>query len=313
MTTRDNSYKYYIYSLIFVIFFSYVFAVGKFFFFKTDEQYFKPISYQIYTSYNEVFSQSSEIINLSSEMKEIFDRENFNLEKLVNGNFESLIIFSSLPEDFFELDLNNDKQELFIKVVTSILYVENKKVLNLRKQILEWWTENDGEIIDKIYWPEWLKNVSEDYMHNDKNIGNLLIKVDMVPTSMAVAQSIIESGWGNSRFTKEGNAIFGQYTYDQRAGMVPASRTDSDKHLIRKFSNLSESVESYIKNINTHSAYEKFREHRKSLRMNGEKLIGHNLVENLSNYSEKKNLYINDVKKIIEDYEFEKFDNILFN
>lgn len=313
MATNKISQKYYIYLLVVIISLSYLLVAGKYFFLKTQQQYFKPISYQIYSSENEVLTQPSEIINLCSEMKNIFDRESFDLEKLVSGSFENLIIFSSLPEDFFDLEFNNDKQELFLNVIASILYVENKKVLNLRKQILEWWTENDGEVIDKIYWPEWLKNVSEDYEHDDKNIGNLLIKVDMVPASMAIAQAILESGWGNSRFTKEGNAIFGQYTYDQKIGMIPNKRVDDEKHLIKKFSNLSESVESYIKNINTHLAYEKFREHRKSFRMNGEKLVGFKLVENLLNYSEKKNVYISDVKRIIVDNEFEKFDNISYN
>ena len=35
-----------------------------------------------------------------------------------------------------------------------------------------------------------------------------------------LAQAAIESGWGKSRFAKEYNALFGEYTYDQNQGVV---------------------------------------------------------------------------------------------
>ena len=36
-----------------------------------------------------------------------------------------------------------------------------------------------------------------------------LIRIDIIPTSIALAQAAKESGWGTSRFALEGNAIFG--------------------------------------------------------------------------------------------------------
>ena len=84
----------------------------------------------------------------------------------------------------------------------------------------------------------------------------------------------------------------------------------SKKYLIRKFSNISESTASYIKNLNTHSAYVKFREVRKKLRMNGERMDGGLLAEELINYSERKNLYIQDIKDMIKANDFQRFDDI---
>ena len=45
------------------------------------------------------------------------------------------------------------------------------------------------------------------------NLDALLIKADEIPVSLALAQAVIESGWGTSRFAYEGNALFGQYVW----------------------------------------------------------------------------------------------------
>ena len=55
-----------------------------------------------------------------------------------------------------------------------------------------------------------------------------MLKMDMIPVSIALAQAAKESGWGTSRFALEGNAIFGQWTWDGQ-GIAPLQR-DGDKN-----------------------------------------------------------------------------------
>ena len=45
-------------------------------------------------------------------------------------------------------------------------------------------------------------------------IDKLLLRVEIIPNSIVLAQAAIESGWGSSRFAQEYNALFGEYTYD---------------------------------------------------------------------------------------------------
>ena len=176
------------------------------------------------------------------------------------------------------------------------------------KKILDWWRESDGENFSRDFWPQWLFELSEKYESNDSNLGNLLIRVDVVPISLALAQAAIESGWGTSRYSREGNAIFGQYTFDKKNGLKPLRRDENDKFYIKKFANLSASVRSYLKNINTHQAYENFRERRKQLRMSGDNLSGYQLANFLSSYSERKQDYVNDIKEIMKSNNFLKYD-----
>ena len=51
-------------------------------------------------------------------------------------------------------------------------------------------------------------------------IDELLYRLDEIPAGLALGQAAYESGWGTSRFTDEGNALFGQWTYGGE-GMAP--------------------------------------------------------------------------------------------
>ena len=57
----------------------------------------------------------------------------------------------------------------------------------------------------------------------------------------------------------EGNAIFGQWTWDGQ-GIAPLKRDGDKNHKILKFPILRASVKAYKNNLNTHKSYSKFRE-----------------------------------------------------
>ena len=85
--------------------------------------------------------------------------------------------------------------------------------------------------------------------------------MDIIPTSIALAQAAKESGWGTSRFALEGNAIFGQWTWSGQ-GIAPLDRASNKNHKVLKFPILRASVKAYQNNLNTHKSYSKFREKR---------------------------------------------------
>ena len=247
-------------------------------------------------------------ISESSEMIEIFNKYQFSVDNLLNNQSANLVIFSSLPTDFMDIQPIIERKRLFINTLIPIIYSENLQILNDRKKILDWWRESDGENFSRDFWPQWLFELSEKYGSSDSNLGNLLMRVDIIPISLALAQSAIESGWGTSRYSREGNAVFGQYTFDESKGLKPKDRNENDEFFIKKFPNLSESVRSYLKNINTHLAYADFREERKNLRMSGENLSGYKLVNFLKDYSERRESYVKDVKEIMSSNNFQKYD-----
>ena len=249
-----------------------------------------------------------DFIGEANEMIDIFEKYNFSVESFLNDQASNLIIFSSWPNDFLSITSVNKRKKLFINTLLPIIFVENRKILEDRKRILDWWSQSGGEVVSREFWPNWLFELSEKYNYTESSLGNLLIKVDIVPLSLALSQAAIESGWGSSRYMNEGNAIFGQYTYDSKNGIKPKERANGQKFFVKRFSTLSESVRSYLKNINTHLAYEDFRQERRKLRMNGESLSGNVLADFLENYSERNQAYVDDLKLLIETNNFMKFD-----
>ena len=249
-------------------------------------------------------------ISQAREMIDIFKKYNFTIDSFIKDQSANLIIFSSLPKDFMDINSVSERKNLFINTLLPIAFIENLKILDDRKKILDWWSQSNGETYQREFWPNWLYDVSDKYDYEGSNIGELLMRVDIVPLSLALAQAAIESGWGTSRYLREGNALYGQYTFDKSLGLRPQDRDEDKNFYVRKFTNLSDSTRSYLKNINTHNAYVKFRQKRGTLRMNGDSLTGLSLVKFLDNYSERGSEYVADIKTIIETNNFMKFDKV---
>jgi len=84
-----------------------------------------------------------------------------------------------------------------------------------------------------------------------------------VPISIIIAMAGIESAWGTSRFAKEGNALFGVRTWslDTVPHMKALGNPDASWG-VKKYKTKCESIKDMIRILNTHPAYEKFREAR---------------------------------------------------
>src|SRR5210317_1879425 len=88
-------------------------------------------------------------------------------------------------------------------------------------------------------------------------------KEKRVPISIVIAMAGIESAWGKSRFAKEGNALFGVRTWDlENTSHMKALENLDAEWGVKKYTSKCESVKDMIRILNTHPAYDKFRELR---------------------------------------------------
>jgi Uncharacterized FlgJ-related protein len=146
---------------------------------------------------------------------------------------------------------------------------------------------------------EWLANIASLYNVEPINKKDLLIKINTIPPSLAIAQAAIESGWGTSRFTIKGNALYGQRTFDRKQRGLFPSEIKSQKFKVQKFKSLLDSTWAYTLTINSHRAYEKFRNARLNLSNTNKDYQGVNLSFYLDKYSEKGEVYTKLIKNII--------------
>ena len=75
------------------------------------------------------------------------------------------------------------------------------------------------------------------------------------------------------------------------------------------FANVSESVEAYFLNLNTHFAYAAFRLDRAQQRAQGTQPDGYRLIGQLLRYSQLGAQYINYVRNIIRENQLSDFDS----
>ena len=155
---------------------------------------------------------------------------------------------------------------------------------------------------------QWIRQKLLEYKVKKGNLKELLVRMDIIPTSIALAQAAKESGWGTSRFALEGNAIFGQWTWSGQ-GIAPLDRASNKNHKILKFPILRASVKAYQNNLNTHKSYQKFRQKRSNLR-DKKKIAGLELTETLNNYAQTGLEYTKILNQIIRQNRLTDFEPV---
>jgi len=135
----------------------------------------------------------------------------------------------------------------------------------------------------------------------------LLLRVDCLPASLVLAQAAIESGWGTSRFLREGNNLFGQWVTGETPGLVPTEASVADYRLAT-YDSVAYSVRSYLRNINSHRAYRQLRRSRADLRAAGVLLDSTILSAGLVRYSQRGEAYVEELLEIIRGNRLDRLD-----
>ena len=194
-----------------------------------------------------------------------------------------------------------------MQILLPLVVAENESIVKDRKYLLEILKQNQSEKNKK-----WINKKYKKYRVSQKNIDELIEKMDIIPVSIALAQAAKESGWGTSRFALEGNAIFGQWTWNG-VGIEPLEKVEGTKHKILKFPLLRASVKAYITNLNTHAGYKSFRQKRLELRNQNKSLSGLDLIHELDNYAQTGKEYTKILEKIINQNDLDEFENVMID
>ena len=259
-----------------------------------DKLKIKKKSYESETEYK---LDTQTVLNLFEDLE--YDLDHVRNKKLVKP-----IYFTKLPKDLEKIKSNIQKKETFLQILLPLVVAENEKIRNDKKNLLKILKENQSKKKTN-----WINKKYKEYRVSDKNIDELMTRMDIIPTSIALAQAAKESGWGTSRFALEGNAIFGQWTWNG-IGMAPLDKDKNENHKILKFPLLRASVKAYITNLNTHSGYKGFRKKRLELRSNNKSLSGLDLIHELENYAQTGKEYTKVLEKIIKQNDLDEFEDV---
>lgn len=235
---------------------------------------------------------------------------NFNLDTIRYGQPVPRYYVDQIPVDILDMPNIEERKNTFISVVLPLILSTNEKILSQRERLKSVMTGLEiGESLSEVD-KSWLKNLADRYREQPDNLEALLAKVDAVPVSLALAQAVEESGWGTSRFAREGNALFGQRVWSAGKGIVPKERAEGETYEVKAFNSLADSVDAYIHNLNAHPAYALFRSERLRRKPDaGNELTGYKLAETLIVYSERGEEYVEALKALIQSNRFDQFEN----
>ena len=247
----------------------------------------------------------SDVVRLNaSTIQQLFKDTSYNLEDVRKKKLVKPVSLSLLPKEMRMIENTKKRKELFIQIILPLVIDENNKIKMDRKKLFHVLNKRNNSKAEK----KWLQDKFKLYGVKSSDLSTLKIRMDEIPTSLAIAQAAKETGWGTSRFALEGNALFGQWTWTGE-GIKPAGADDNSTHKVMKFKILQASVKAYHRNLNTHSSYREFRRVRAELRQDEKELDSMMLSEYLDKYAETGKDYVRILQKIIRQNKLTDFDD----
>ena len=240
----------------------------------------------------------------ASTIYQLFKDTNYNLDDIRKNKLVRPVALTWLPSEIKQIENTKKRKSFFIQIVLPLILEENNNIKLDRMKLFSIINKNNNTNLEK----KWLNQKYKQYGIPSKDLSTLKIRLDEIPTSLAIAQAAKETGWGTSRFALEGNALFGQWTWSG-VGLKPKGAEKDEGHKVMKFNVLQASVRAYQRNLNTHSSYSEFRKARAKLRDQGNNLDSILLSEHLDKYAETGKKYVDIIQKIIEQNNLKDFDD----
>jgi Bax protein len=215
----------------------------------------------------------------------------------LDDNFVPLVIYNSVPN----LDTLNvaERKAAFINILLPSILLVKDQILSDRAIINSFIEKGDISKSDSTFLNLQLKT------YKVKSIEYLPERMIMPPVSIVLAQAALESGWGTSRFIKEGNNIFGMWSYSESHNRMAAAekRGGVRQIYVRTFPDIYSSILNFCQTLGRVRAYKEF---RKAMETEDDPYV---LVDHLIRYSERGTSYIETVKLVMRRNDFTKYDD----
>lgn len=213
------------------------------------------------------------------------------------------IVNSALP-DFAAIHDVNEKKQQFFDFMLPMIRESNRKIREDRRFLFRVRDDlRSGDSLENETMARFSGLIKRYRVQRDSSllqqVNDLLVKVDVVPESLVLAQSANESGWGTSRFAREANNMFGVWCFRPGCGLTPLDRDEGLTHEVARYNTIQDSVNAYTHTINTNPAYTHLRDIRAASRAGDQTMSGLALAEGLVRYSERGMDYVREIQQMI--------------
>ncbi|WP_258102784.1 glucosaminidase domain-containing protein [Marinoscillum sp. MHG1-6] len=206
------------------------------------------------------------------------------------------VLYENIPS-FAQLTVDESKDKFIAAVLPAILVAQHEMESD-RNKINELSNKEQWDDEDSSYYLTQLDRF------NANNIEDLQQRMIALPPSLVLAQAAVESGWGSSRFFREGNNLFGIWSYSNNEPRMEAKYDRGERSIyLRTYKNISASITDYFETLGRSRAYS-------DLRVAASKSSkASDLLPYLKYYSEKREAYVAQLQKIIDQNNLYQYDN----
>jgi len=186
---------------------------------------------------------------------------------------------------------------MFVSAVLPAVLVARLQVEESKKKLTEMNKHKTWKSIDSTFY------LDMKMRYKAKDMNDLLSRMITLPNSIVLAQASVESGWGQSRFFLEGNNLFGIWSFNKFEPRIEAAKTRNKKKIyLRSYDHMAESIVHYFEILGKASAY-------KNLRIAANETEDpYKLLPLLGNFSERRDAYTLQLKKVIDRNNFTQYD-----
>jgi Bax protein len=205
--------------------------------------------------------------------------------------------FYSHPCSLDTLPVTERKQKFFDMMLPAILVAKTN--LDLTRQEVE-------KLVRKNRLTRTEKKTLKMLMkaYRTGKLPELIKRLHTFPVSIVLAQAAIESGWGTSRFFIQANNPFGMWSFNPDHHRIAAASTrDGTKVYLRKFGDIEQAIDAYYKMLAVGKPFAAFRDARMH------ESNPDSLIQYLKMYSERRDLYVQDLAEVIRTNHLKKFDH----
>ncbi len=242
----------------------------------------------------------------SVELQRLFAENHYELAMVRQSKQLPGIFVANLPHDLNALPVHQ-KTSLFIRLLLTSVIKVNEDIMTARAEIKQLASkQQQGGPLSKRE-QAWLAGIAADYYCDAGQFSELILRIDILPVGLVLAQAIDESGWGTSHFAREGNALYGQHLSSHSKGTFLTTPGGHVK--VATFDNLYHSTASYLHNINTTKAYAPLREERARTREQHGHLSGEHLAGALEHYSARGQHYVKTLRWLMQHYQLDELSD----
>lgn len=208
------------------------------------------------------------------------------------------IFLRHFPDDFTTITDEARRNALFIKILAPLTLKLNNEIIAERREIA---ALNKDFLQNQELSPQqeqWLEDKAAKYDVFTRLKGHrrytylleeLLQKVHVIPPSVLITASALETNWGTSRIVKEANSLYKALDWYTDQGLKPIGETQDDSYRIKIYPDIYRSMQEFAHKLNSALPYQDFRGFRNRVLDRRTPLLGSTLAPYLVWNSPLKN------------------------